>query len=89
MIVTADHGNVEALISYPTGSFYFTTAKGAVDTSHSNNPVPVLIINSELHGKPEKLAQGSLSDVAPTILKMMNLSIPVGMTGRNLLEGVV
>ncbi len=88
MIITADHGNVEELISYPTGSFYFTTAKGEVDTSHSNNPVPVYIINSSLHGKPVQLTQGSLSDIAPTILKIMNLPVPTGMTGKNLLEGV-
>ncbi len=88
LFITSDHGNVEGLISYPTGSFYFTTAKGVVDTSHSNNPVPIMIINSILRGKPVKLTQGSLSDVAPTILKIMNLNIPAGMTGRNLLEGV-
>jgi len=88
MLITADHGNVEELISYPTGAFFFTTSKGAVDTSHSNNPVPVFIINPSLKGKPVQLTQGSLSDVAPTILRIMNLPIPTDMTGKNLLEGV-
>lgn len=87
-LMSADHGNVEELMSYPTGSFYFTTAGGEKDTSHSNNPVPILIVSPELKGKPKQLMQGTLSDIAPTILGIMDLPVPAGMTGRNLLEGI-
>jgi 2,3-bisphosphoglycerate-independent phosphoglycerate mutase len=88
-LISADHGNVEELISYPTGSFYFTTSQGSVDTSHSNNPVPIVIANNSLKGKPIKIPQGSLSDIAPTILNILNLPVPPTMTGKYLLEGLI
>lgn len=83
--ITADHGNAEELITYPTASFFYTTAKGTVNTDHSNNPVPFLVIANELKGKNIRLPQGTLSDVAPTVLGMMKLEKPASMTGHNLL----
>jgi 2,3-bisphosphoglycerate-independent phosphoglycerate mutase len=61
---------------------------GAVDTEHNANPVP-LIIAGKNYATGAQLTQGILADVAPTILSIMNLSIPLTMTGRNLLSGNV
>ena len=85
VIITADHGNAEELITFPSTTFFFTTAEGIVNTDHSNNPVPIIIINKALNGRPTKLAPGGLYDVAPTILGMMNIPLPEKMKGRNLL----
>lgn len=86
VIMTADHGNVEELVSFPVEGFYFTTSKGSVNTSHSSNPVPVIIANKELENKPIKLPSGSLADIAPTILSILKLPVPSQMIGKNLLN---
>ncbi len=89
-IITADHGNAEELISYPLGSYYYTSNKGAVNTSHSNNPVPVILISNALAKVgPKKLSQGTLSDIGPTVLKRLNLPVPPTMTGHDLLAGII
>ncbi|PIP17446.1 MAG: phosphoglycerate mutase (2,3-diphosphoglycerate-independent) [Parcubacteria group bacterium CG23_combo_of_CG06-09_8_20_14_all_35_9] len=75
-IVTADHGNAEEMINLETGE---------VDTKHSTNPVPFIVINQKLKIKKQKLKKGILSDVAPTILKIMNLPQPPEMTGKSLI----
>ena len=85
LFITADHGNAEELISFPTTSFFFTTSKGNINTDHSNNPVPFLIIANRFYHKPFELTKGNLSDVAPTILSYMSLPIPLSMAGKNLL----
>jgi 2,3-bisphosphoglycerate-independent phosphoglycerate mutase len=77
MIVTADHGNVEEMIDPKTG---------AIETEHSNYPVPFIAISSNLTGNSQTLTSGILADIAPTILKIMGLEIPSAMTGRNLLD---
>ena len=75
------------IISYrkDVDTFYFTSEKGSVNTEHSNNPVPLLVINKSLKGKNIVLPQGGLSDLAPTILNLMNIAVPSGMKGRDLL----
>lgn len=75
-VVAADHGNVEEML----------TAGGQVDTEHSNNPVPFIIINRALANRRLVLPQGKLADVAPTILAQMHIEIPKEMTGKNLLR---
>jgi 2,3-bisphosphoglycerate-independent phosphoglycerate mutase len=77
IIVTADHGNVEELINKTTGK---------PDTSHSLNPVP-LVYATKRHSLPVEVASGTIADLAPTLLKMMQLPVPVEMTGRDLFEG--
>lgn len=84
--ITADHGNAEELITYPKGSFFFTSSEGDMNTDHSDNPIPFIIISKEFEGKPVKFPLGTLSDVAPTILSLMNMPIPKEMTGRNLFK---
>jgi len=74
-IITADHGNVEEMINPQTNE---------IDTEHSNNPVPFILINNNLKTKGITFPQGVLSDVAPTILSLAGLKIPEEMTGRPL-----
>jgi 2,3-bisphosphoglycerate-independent phosphoglycerate mutase len=85
LAITADHGNAEELITYPGHSFYYTMAQGSVNTEHSSNKVPFILINQAYKGKPVQLAQGILCDVAPTILPFLGLSASPDMNGRNLL----
>ena len=73
-IITADHGNAEETFD-PVG--------GQAITSHTLNPVPFILISDTYKGL--KKSEGLLSDVAPTILKMMGLPIPEEMTGEVLL----
>ncbi len=73
-IITADHGNAEQLLD---------SQNNEVETEHSTNPVPCIIIKNGL--TPRELPSGILADVAPTILYMMGISIPSEMSGRNLL----
>ncbi len=85
VFVTADHGNAEDLLTFPTSTYFYTTAKGSINTEHSDNPVPLLIISKFFKGQSFRLPQGTLSDVAPTILGLMGIQKPVEMTGRNIL----
>lgn len=84
LVITGDHGNAEELVTFPSTSFYFTSAQGSVNTDHSSNPVPVIVINNKLRGKAIEFSGGSLVDIAPTILAIMSIQVPLSMTGRNL-----
>jgi 2,3-bisphosphoglycerate-independent phosphoglycerate mutase len=77
MVITADHGNCEEMINSETG---------AIDTEHSSNPVPFILISQKLVGKSVTLTAGILADVAPTVLKLLNIEVPSNMTGHNLLD---
>jgi 2,3-bisphosphoglycerate-independent phosphoglycerate mutase len=71
MIVTADHGNAELMMDETTGQAH---------TAHTSNPVPLIFA-----GRPGQCAaQGTLSDIAPTMLSLMGLPIPDEM-GKHLL----
>ena len=73
MIVTADHGNCEVMVDPQTGGPH---------TAHTTNPVPVMLFGGP---KGAKLREGRLSDLAPTILELMNLEKPAEMTGESLI----
>ncbi|MHA2426596.1 MAG: 2,3-bisphosphoglycerate-independent phosphoglycerate mutase [Candidatus Hermodarchaeia archaeon] len=88
IIVTADHGNAEELLTFPTSTYFYTTSEGSVNTDHSNNPVPYVVISSSLKGQSIQLPRGSLCDIAPTILHLMGIPTPKEMTGKNLLAGI-
>lgn len=77
LIITSDHGNVEEMIDNQSGQ---------IETEHSSNPVPLIIISKDFLGKSETLSSGILADVAPTVLGLLKLPIPSQMTGRNLFE---
>jgi 2,3-bisphosphoglycerate-independent phosphoglycerate mutase len=70
-IIIADHGNADFMIN----------ADGSVNTAHSTNLVPCIIIDEEV----TKLNDGGLADVAPTILAMMHLPQPAEMNGISLI----
>ena len=69
-ILIADHGNCETMVN-PDGS---------PNTAHTTNPVPVILIDSQL----QEIKDGVLGDVAPTILKMIGVSQPSTMTCKPL-----
>lgn len=71
LIVTADHGNCEEMLDDDNN----------VVTSHTTNPVPFIITESNL-----KLHEGKLGDIAPTILDLMGIEKPKEMTGESLIE---
>lgn len=79
LLITADHGNVEEMIEPQSGQ---------IETEHSSNPVPLIVICKEFMGKGQILSQGVLADVAPTILGFLGLTVPSQMTGRNLIENL-
>jgi 2,3-bisphosphoglycerate-independent phosphoglycerate mutase len=74
VVVTADHGNAEEMVD----------EQGRPKTAHTTNPVPVIVV-----GAPEVAslrAGGRLADVAPTVLELLGLEIPDGMTARSLID---
>ncbi len=75
-LVTADHGNVEQM---------FDEASGQPHTQHTTLPVPLVYVGGE---NVSFASDGSLADIAPTMLHMMGLEPPSEMTGRNLLKEV-
>jgi 2,3-bisphosphoglycerate-independent phosphoglycerate mutase len=75
VIITSDHGNIEELVKLKTGE---------VDTEHSTNQVPFILINKKLKGVKLKKT-GALCDIAPTILHLLQRRRPSEMTGQSLL----
>jgi 2,3-bisphosphoglycerate-independent phosphoglycerate mutase len=73
LLVTADHGNCELMVDPVTGGPH---------TSHTTNPVPCILVDRDYHG--ELIKDGSLRDLAPTILNYMGIPRPAEMTGRDL-----
>ncbi len=67
LIITADHGNAETMLD----------EKGNIITSHTTNPVPVWLVSEKY--KDVKLSDGKLCNVAPTVLKLLNIEIPPTM----------
>jgi 2,3-bisphosphoglycerate-independent phosphoglycerate mutase len=75
LLITADHGNADDM----------RDADGRPVTKHSLNPVPLLAMGRALAGR--SLRDGTLADVAPTILELAGLPPWEGMSGRSLLDG--
>ena len=76
MLIVSDHGNAEEMINEKTSE---------VDTHHSSFPVPFILIDKR-DGKNYKLRKdGKLSNVAPTILNLMQIEKPKEMTGKSLI----
>jgi 2,3-bisphosphoglycerate-independent phosphoglycerate mutase len=72
-IIIADHGN----------SDYMINEDGTPNTAHTKNPVPCILVSKHLTGT-EKLRDGRLADVAPTLLALMGMEMGKEMTGENL-----
>ena len=83
-IITADHGNAEELLTYDAKGFFVTSQTGDRNTDHSNNPVPVIFVNKNLKGKKADIQDGSLADIAPTVLALLGVEKPEEMTGNDL-----
>jgi 2,3-bisphosphoglycerate-independent phosphoglycerate mutase len=73
-LVTADHGNVEQMLDPDSGQAM---------TSHTTGPVPLVCISKQ---KVQLAHDGSLCDVAPSLLTLMQLPIPPEMTGHSLVS---
>lgn len=75
-IITADHGNAECMYDAKTHQAH---------TAHTTEPVPFIYI-----GRPAKITQesasGTLADIAPTLLTLLDLPKPKEMTGESLLR---
>ena len=71
-LIIADHGNADFAINLD----------GSPNTAHSTNPVPCFAINTGF----EKIENGILGDVAPTILEIMEVEVPEEMTGEILIK---
>ena len=71
LIIIADHGNSDVMINND----------GSANTAHTTNPVPLIIVDKEI----EKVDDGILADIAPTILKILNIEKPKLMTGKILI----
>jgi 2,3-bisphosphoglycerate-independent phosphoglycerate mutase len=74
ILLTADHGN----------SDYLVNPDGSPNTAHTTNPVPVFYIDRDPAFKT--IRDGKLGDVAPTLLRIMDIDIPDSMTGEILVQ---
>jgi 2,3-bisphosphoglycerate-independent phosphoglycerate mutase len=75
LLITADHGNCELMVDPKTGEPH---------TAHTTNPVPLYWISRDCAGRT--LTDGTLADLAPTVLELMGLDVPEAMTGRALIS---
>ena len=66
-IIIADHGNADFMIN----------ADGTPNTAHTTNPVPCFLLNTDF----KTVKNGKLADIAPTVLKIMEVDIPEEMDG--------
>ena len=74
VIVTSDHGNAEEMIDQETGE---------VVTAHSTKDVPFILVDDERRGL-DLPRGGGLRDLAPTVLKIMEIPVPEEMDGSPL-----
>jgi len=73
-LITADHGNADFMIN----------DDGSPNTAHTTNPVPCFFISPQ--NPSVKIGDGTLADLAPTVLTLMGIAIPSEMTGKSLLK---
>lgn len=72
VLITADHGNAETM---------WDDANNAPWTAHTTNPVNFIVVSNNV----KSVRDGGLSDIAPTILKLLNIPQPSDMTGHSLI----
>ena len=72
LIIIADHGNADFAVN----------ENGTPNTAHSTNMVPCFALNSGFNN----IQNGKLGDIAPTILKIMDVEYPLDMTGKILIK---
>lgn len=76
VIITADHGNAEQMEDYQTHTPF---------TAHTTFPVPVIVAGVQ---EPIKVKDGTLADLAPTLLELLSIRKPTEMTGNSLIEKI-
>ena len=72
VLITADHGNAD----------YAVNPDGSPNTAHSLNPVQFIVVDDEV----KSVENGRLCDIAPTILRLMDIPQPEEMTGKCLIS---
>lgn len=73
-IITSDHGNSEYMVNAKNNTPF---------TAHTTNPVPLILVGK---GNVKLRENGRLSDIAPTLLELLNLDKPKEMTGNSLIQ---
>ncbi len=73
VLITADHGNAEQMWNNETDSPW---------TAHTTNPVNLIVVSNA----PHVVRNGTLADIAPTMLNLLKLKVPVEMTGKSLIN---
>ena len=71
VLITADHGNAD----------YAVNEDGTPNTQHSLNPVQFVVVDDDV----KTVENGRLCDIAPTILRLMDIPQPEEMTGKVLI----
>jgi 2,3-bisphosphoglycerate-independent phosphoglycerate mutase len=71
-VITADHGNSDHMLE----------DDGSPNTAHSLNPVPFIVTVPGVRLRGE----GTLADVAPTVLQILGIDQPSAMTGESMIE---
>jgi len=72
-LIVSDHGNADKM----------RDAQGGPYTAHTDHRVPCILIGQQAQ---RPLKDGKLADVAPTILRCMDLPVPPEMTGNVLID---
>lgn len=72
LVITADHGNCDVMIN----------EDGTPCTTHTTNKVPFIVTKKDITLSKE----GKLADIAPTILSLLNLPIPIEINGNSLIK---
>jgi 2,3-bisphosphoglycerate-independent phosphoglycerate mutase len=73
-LISADHGNAEQMVDPVTGGPH---------TAHTTNPVPFIYVSDEAKNYRMR-NDGSLRDISPTLLHILNLGLPKEMTGGDM-----
>ena len=68
IIIIADHGNSDFMVNEDLSP----------NTAHTKNPVPIVFVSNN---KDYQVQSGKLADIAPSILKLLQVDIPKDMTG--------
>lgn len=74
-LITADHGNADCMLA----------EDGSAHTAHTCAPVPLILVDDSGRARALSSEDGRLADIAPTLLELIGLDIPVEMTGNSLL----
>lgn len=93
LIVTADHGNAEQMVSVSGGRDR--------ETFHTLSPVPFILVRNDLKARVANSDSGqdilvgminsknTLADIAPTVLELFGIEKPTTMTGSSLLSTII